>query len=57
MLTSYNKIKLAQLTLGKIFDTPLGHKQFLCKVDTSDVFHKSIEQTQIMNFFNDLERS
>lgn len=30
-------LKLAQMTLGRNHDTPLGHRQSLCEVGTSNV--------------------
>lgn len=41
---SFSDLKLAQMTLNQDHDTPLGHKQSLCKehVGTSNVSKKKI---------------
>lgn len=61
---SFSDLKLAQLTLDQDHDTPLGHKQSLCKVHvgTSNVSKKRYKPDtnyalffpMTLNFPNDL---
>lgn len=51
-----NDLELPQKTLEQDYDTPSGHKQFLCGVRTSNVSPYDIDWTKIIHFhFHDIE--